>query len=183
MRSVSLCCLALAAWSAQAQHAHQHGVGELNVAIQGSAADVELRAPADSITGFEHQARTPAEKAREQKAVVTLRSKFAQMLLFDRNRECQVTSVEVRVESASAHGDHDKAGHNKAGRKGHASPHREFLATYKVSCRTPLQPGTIGFAFTRFFPSLERLKVQVIGDNLQTGAEIVRDKGTVPLGR
>lgn len=42
--------------------AHVHGIGELNVAIDGEALLVELISPAMDLVGFEHAPRTEAQR-------------------------------------------------------------------------------------------------------------------------
>lgn len=38
--------------------AHVHGVAEINIAVEGTKATVEFRAPAESVMGFEHEAKS-----------------------------------------------------------------------------------------------------------------------------
>ncbi|MCF7994732.1 MAG: DUF2796 domain-containing protein, partial [Chromatiaceae bacterium] len=44
------------------QGAHVHGVGQLNVAVDGSALLVELISPAMDLVGFEHAPRNEAQR-------------------------------------------------------------------------------------------------------------------------
>ena len=43
--------------------AHAHGHGKVNIAIEGQRLSIELEAPGADIVGFEHEAKTAAEKA------------------------------------------------------------------------------------------------------------------------
>ena len=53
---------------------HQHGVGQLNVAIQGDHVEIELETPGADIVGFEHPPRTAEQKKAVQDAATTLRN-------------------------------------------------------------------------------------------------------------
>ena len=49
--------------------AHVHGVAEINIAVDGSKADVEFRAPAESVMGFEHEAKSESDKKKRDAAL------------------------------------------------------------------------------------------------------------------
>ena len=52
--------------------AHQHGHGFLNIAIEGSTMWIELETPGADIVGFEHPARSDADKAAIEEATTRL---------------------------------------------------------------------------------------------------------------
>ena len=58
--------------AAQPQHAHVHGVAELNVVIDGTMLDVVFESPLDNLLGFEHPPRSDAER----KAAGAMATKF-----------------------------------------------------------------------------------------------------------
>ena len=65
---IALACVGCLVGSALAQTqrqagAHQHGKGKLDIVIEGATVSMALDVPADDIVGFEHAAKTPAEKA------------------------------------------------------------------------------------------------------------------------
>ncbi|MFO6377007.1 DUF2796 domain-containing protein, partial [Pseudomonas aeruginosa] len=47
---------------------HEHGVAQLNVALDGKTLELELDSPAMNLVGFEHAASTDADKAAVAKA-------------------------------------------------------------------------------------------------------------------
>ena len=60
---------ALAATAPRAEDAHRelgahvHGIGALNIAVQGAEVAMELHVPGSDIVGFEHEAETAEDKA------------------------------------------------------------------------------------------------------------------------
>jgi len=50
--------------SAEREHgAHEHGVGQLSLAVEGNTVEIEITAPGADIVGFEHAAETEADRA------------------------------------------------------------------------------------------------------------------------
>ena len=43
--------------------AHEHGVASLNVALDGQTLEIQLQSPAMNLVGFEHEAKSEADKA------------------------------------------------------------------------------------------------------------------------
>ena len=54
------------------ERAHEHGVGQLSIAIEGNEVEIELVVPGADAVGFEHAARTDSER----KAVVAAAEKL-----------------------------------------------------------------------------------------------------------
>ena len=51
---------------------HEHGVGELNIAVEGKTVVMELHAPGADIVGFEYVAESDADRAAVDAAVARL---------------------------------------------------------------------------------------------------------------
>ena len=90
------CAVALAAEKRHSE-AHVHGVAEINIAVEGSKADVEFRAPAESIMGFEHEAKSESDKKKRDAALRTLQTKMNQMVLFDPKLSCKFSEAKTAV--------------------------------------------------------------------------------------
>ena len=59
--------------SAIAHEAHVHGVGKLDVAIDGAEVTLHLNTPLMNLLGFEHAAKNPKDRAAAQKMAFRLR--------------------------------------------------------------------------------------------------------------
>lgn len=100
--------------------AHVHGHGTLNMAVEGKTVALELRVPGADIVGFEHEAKTDADKAALKQAEATL-STPGKLFAFEKAAGCKLTGSEVHFSKDddhnehhgehSKHEDHDRAAH------------------------------------------------------------------------
>jgi hypothetical protein len=163
--------------------AHVHGVAEVNIAVEGSKADVEFRAPAESVMGFEHEAKSASDKKKRDAALKTMQTKMDQMVIFDAKLSCKFSEVKTAVveekdepsKSQSAKSAHNHKDEKKTGE------HREVHANFSVMCAKPLAGSRVTFGVHKAFRSIDQIKVQVLGDAKQSGATIKKDKGEVRL--
>jgi hypothetical protein len=155
---------------------HVHGEGTLNIAVDGKTAVVEFRAPAESIYGFEHEAKTDADKNRRDAGLNLLKGKMHEMMLFEPGLGCKFAAKNVAV--AKEEGDHKETS-AKSGKDEKSAEHWEVTAEYAVACNKPLAGSTLRFGFTKIFPNLGELKVQVLAESKQTGLTVRKDKGRV----
>ena len=51
---------------------HEHGVGELNIAVEGNSIDLEFMIPGADIVGFEYKAKSEADIALVNDALINL---------------------------------------------------------------------------------------------------------------
>jgi len=165
MRTLLAALLLLApALRAQETHkAHVHGAASLDLAIEGRTLTAIFESPADAIMGFEHAAKTPAEIKKRDEALAKLKARFAEMLLLPATAQCAWKPGKAEVHIHGSHADVE--------------------AEFTAECKGPLNRGEIRFAFSKVFPEIHELKVQLIAPGQQTGATIKHDKGTVKLGQ
>ncbi len=104
---------------AEAADPHQHGVGRLNVAVQGDQVEIELETSGADIVGFEQEPRTAAQKKAVQDAATALRDGAA-LFVFPAAAGCALKEAEV--ESGLLGDDHKEHG-DKHGHKEHGDKH------------------------------------------------------------
>ena len=170
---LALCSAAMAVLTTspmQAQgKAHTHGLATLNIVIEGRTGMLEFSAPAEDLYGFERAPRTAAERERRDAALARLRRRMGELVLFDASLGCTITAKEVR-DAHDAHGhDHGKAGGD------HADVHGE----YAIACERAPAGKDIRFAFSKAFPAIKTVQVQLLSDDRQDGRRIENDRGTV----
>ena len=161
--------------------AHTHGVAEVNIAIDGSKVDVEFRSPAESVMGFEHEAKSESDKQKRDAALRTVQTKINQMVVFDPKLNCkfsEVKTVIVEEEGEPGKSQSDKSAHGHKDQKKTAE-HREVRATVSAACDKTLAGSRVTFGVHKTFPAIGEIKVQVLGDAKQSGATIKKDKGGV----
>ncbi len=151
---------------------HEHGVAQLNVALDGKTLELELDSPAMNLVGFEHAASTDADKAAVAKARAQL-EKPLELFALPVTAGCSVASQELRSplfgDKAPAHAHKEKAGHEHEHEHGHADIHTH----YQLSCEKPelLKLLTLAEFFKRF-PATQKIQVQLIGPDGQKGADL-----------
>jgi Protein of unknown function (DUF2796) len=161
--------------------AHVHGVAEINIAVEGTKATVEFRAPAESVMGFEHEAKSESDRKKRDAALEQLRAKRDQMVLFDAKLGCKSSDVKTAIVEQKE--DHTKAQSGKDAHKDQkkSGEHREIHGTFSVVCDKPLAGSRVRFGVSKVFRDVQEIKVQVLGDSGQSGATIKRDKGDIKL--
>lgn len=167
---VPLLLAAAAPLHAQAK-AHTHGLAALDIVIEGRTGTLEFRAPAEDIVGFEREPRTPAETWQRDFALLRLRTRMREMVIFDPTLGCTLKATEIH--GGGDDHDHDHDADAKA--SGHAEIHGEFA----LACERAPAGKDIRFAFSSVFPSIRTVQVQLLSDDRQDGRRIQGDRGTV----
>ncbi|MFC5705912.1 DUF2796 domain-containing protein [Aeromonas eucrenophila] len=180
MKAVTL-LLAAAAFGVQANHdeheshghgAHEHGHGHLNLVLDGNQLMIELQAPAADLVGFEHAAKTDAEKAQFAKAMTQLKQPDA-LFRLDPAAGCTLTQQEINAAKEEHDHDHD---HDKADadhdEHHHEDGHADMGAMYTYTCAAPAKLTGLEATLFTVYPSLEKLSVQGILPTGQTAAEL-----------
>lgn len=171
---LALALLPFAAAQAHDEHQHslgkhEHGVAQLNVALDGKTLELEVDSPAMNFVGFEH----PASSASDLATVAAARTQLGKPLeLFvpPVAANCTVTEVELTSPlfgNAKAE-DHDDDGDEHEGHQ-----HADINAHYTLTCASPEALASLDLAplFKRF-PGTQKLVVQMIGPKGQQGAEL-----------
>tara|TARA_B100002051_G_scaffold266295_1_gene293290 strand:- start:642 stop:1289 length:648 start_codon:yes stop_codon:yes gene_type:complete len=161
------------------ERAHEHGVGQLSIAIEGNEVEIELVVPGADAVGFEHAARTDSER----KAVVAATEKLKEakrLIRLTSGAHCHLEKTEVA--SALLDGDkdgHDHAHDHKHKHEKHAKQdehkhnehkehkehdkhadgeiHSEFTAHYHFHCDHPEKLTGADVEFFKVFPSAHEL--------------------------
>jgi len=171
------------------QGAHQHGLAELTLALEGDKIDVGLESPAANIVGFEHVASTPEQRGLVDKARAMLES--PSKLFSFLGTHCELEALEVDVsavldhedeeheleESGTEKNDHDHSDHDKSTRETHS----EVLANYQFHCEQGSRLTAITLNFFEYFPGIETLHAVWVTDSNQGSAKLAAESKTVYL--
>ncbi|MGD1926709.1 MAG: DUF2796 domain-containing protein [Paracoccaceae bacterium] len=112
---------------ALAQHAaHEHGHGDLKIAIDGDELQIELISPGADIVGFEHAPSTDADHAAVDAAVEKLKG-AADLFPLPAAAGCESEMIGIYstlIDGGSVHvGEHDHAEHGDKDHDDHAHKH------------------------------------------------------------
>src|SRR4051794_19836084 len=83
------------AFAKKGHKAHEHGAVKLSVAIDGTQVTVSGEIPGDDAFGFEHAARSDAERQKIKNTLVTFRTKGAELFQFPADAGCAVKEAKV----------------------------------------------------------------------------------------
>jgi len=146
--------------SAKTLKAHVHGNAKITIALESpTKANIALDAPGDSIFGFEHPARSAAEKKAFDAALNTLRTQGATLVQFDPSLTCTFTVKDAGLEKE----EHDAA----APAEKESGQHQDVNASYEVNCQKPIT-GTVGkVGIMGLFPRVKKVTVEVLSEGNQ----------------
>lgn len=134
------------------QHVHDHGRGALSVAAEDKSLALDLDTPAESIFGFEHAARTEAEKKALAEGLATLRTNALELFQLPAALGCKVT--EAKVETALERG-------------GTSGEHADVRGEWDFTCDKPVVGATLMLGLMQTFPRLKQLDVQILSGTKQ----------------
>lgn len=179
--TVFSCLLALVAPAAAlAQHAHgahEHGVAELTVALEGRMLQVELISPLYNLVGFEHAPADAAQRAALAAAESRLEDAAA-MFALPAAAGCAVRQVEI--ESPWPQG-----GREHAHAHDHAQPtrgeHEDMVASYGFECTHPEALRRLELRAFKHFPRLQRVRAEFATPRGQGGGVLTPGAAALAL--
>ncbi len=163
---------------------HEHGVGKLNIAIEGSQIAMELVAPGADIVGFEHSAETAEDRAAI-KAALTILETPLELFGMSTDADCRVEGAHADLDGDEDHEghDHDTAHDHASGHDDHEDEagHTEFHAEYSMTCDTPSALTDIAFDYFDVFENAREVEVQIVTPTGATAVEVTRDAPTLDM--
>jgi hypothetical protein len=181
--------------------AHEHGVGTLDIAIEGRTVGMAFEAPGADIVGFEYAATSDADLATITQALATLSAPLDLFVMPDA-AGCTVVDAKAELEGEDGHGahdehhddddedheeqaehDHDDHGHDDHADHADDAGHTAFHAAYRLTCDTPDALTAINFAYFETFPNAQEVEVQIITGSGAQAFEVERAAPLLDLGR
>lgn len=147
--------------------AHEHGVGSLNLVIDGDEVSIELDSPADNLLGFEYLPTTDADKAKV-KALRTQLNEAQALFVFPPAAGCSLKEVELSSPLFDAIA--DEHAHQHADKP--ADAHADIQAHFHFTCTHAAELDQVQVALFSAFPGTQRLLLQAIGPKGQQGGEL-----------
>ena len=204
MKNLVISTLVLLAVPAYAEgvrqlHSHEHGVGELNIAVGGRTVAMEFQAPGADIVGFEYAAKSESDHAAIDRAVAVL-SRPLDLFVTPPAADCIVVDATVGLQAGTGHeddhgrehddhdhdhnhsGEHDDnhtASHGNA-QEGNES-HTEFHAEYRLVCGSIEAMSHINFAYFQMFRNAIEIDVQIVTGSGAVAVEVGRDDPKLEL--
>jgi vacuolar-type H+-ATPase subunit I/STV1 len=177
---------------------HEHGVGELNIAIDGSLAEFEFMLPGADIVGFEYEAKSDEDLAKIENALLVLEN-YENLFSLTKNSKCVLADLDYHLsgEEHEEHADEEHEEHADEEHEEHADEHEEhdeeheehadeeshteFYAKYSFKCDDIKQLDKVEFSYFKNFPNSSELEVQFISDIGSNAFEVEADKPVIIL--
>ncbi len=140
--------LLAATGAAHAGKGHTHGVGRLDVVVDGGALSFALELPLDAAVGFERAPKTAAEKAALENAGKLLNDGAA-LFMPTPAAGCALKSTQVTVPFADG--------------KPASADHADLDAAYVFECASPAALKGFETAVFKHFRRLYRIEAQRVG--------------------
>ncbi len=190
------------------QGAHEHGVVDLRVAIDGSTLLIEFDSPLDSLVGFEHEPRSDEQRAALASVESGLRD-FTAYFQLPAAAGCVLADVQVESpypqladahddhahddhahddhahddhahdDHAHAHDDHDDHKHDDHKHEGHA--HADMYAVYQFECAQVAALDQIGLNLTAAFPRITTIRAEIATPSGQRSVRLDQSARSLPL--
>ena len=160
---------------------HEHGVGELNIAIDGSLAEFEFMLPGADIVGFEYEAKSDEDLAKIENALLVLEN-YENLFALTKNSKCVLADLDYHL-SGEEHDEHADEEHADEEHEEHANEesHTEFYAKYSFKCDNIKQLDKVEFSYFKTFPNSSELEVQFVSDIGSNAFEVEADKPVIIL--
>jgi hypothetical protein len=167
--------------------AHVHGVGWLDVALDGATLELSFKAPGADVAGLEGPPADAADVAKvgtAQRALANSSALFtfepAGACALEGTADVRPPAAALKAPDAAAKDDHDHDHdhdheHDHEGAHGHG----DWEASWRFRCATA--PQAVRFEGFTAFPSLEKVGVQVLGPAGQTAVELTPSARRIPL--
>ena len=144
---------------------HEHGVGELNIAIENYIIDFEFMIPGADIVGFEYEAKSEQDIAAVNSALKEF-DDYKNIFIISGNHQCILLSQKINI---NQNDEHDEDTHN------------EFYAKYSFECDSINSINNVGFPYFVTFPNSGELEVQFISELGSTSFEVEADKPVINI--
>ena len=158
---------------------HEHGVGELSIAIEGGKVAMEFHAPGADIVGFEYEAKSEADLAAVASAVEVLENPLA-LFEFSAAAGCTVDHAHAALEGEDAH--EEEHGHDDHDHDDHKAEesHSEFHAEYELTCADTDALTEMSFPYFDQFENAREIEIQIVANGTAKAFEV--ERGTASIG-
>jgi hypothetical protein len=163
---------------------HEHGVGELNIAIDSNMIALEFMLPGADIVGFEYKAKSDEDLAKIENALLVLEN-YENLFALTKNSKCVLADLDYHLsgEEHDEHADEEHDEHADEEHEEHADEesHTEFYAKYSFKCDNIKLLDKVEFSYFKSFPNSSELEVQFVSDIGSNAFEVEADKPAIIL--
>lgn len=171
---------------------HAHGKGTLNIVLDGQDLLLELLLPAVNVVGFEHHAKSLADKEIVSQAMASVQQ-VAKLFVPSQNAGCEIENVNVSLDGMPAseqgspapeaqpkHSDgHQHSSHSIS----RDDEHADFIGVYEFHCDQPSLLTELEVRAFGVLSTLEELTVQLVTPTIQLVRTLTPEASVLKLSR
>lgn len=170
---------------------HVHGEAVLALAAEGKKGSLEFNAPLESLLGFEHEARTEAEKKALNDLLLDFKELPLKWIQFDGDSACSLTPKEVgllrdgkvhdgSLEKTTSVGAQAKAQMDEKAEKAKHGEHADFVARYDLICQKDLEGQRVTLDFLKY-KRIKELEVLIVVGETQKAIKLKKLAANIDL--
>lgn len=159
---------------------HEHGVGELNIAIQSNTMVLEFMIPGADVVGFEHEAKSEQDKAIVS-AALTKFDDYNNIFIIPTNSKCILISSKININQEDEHDEHDDHDGHDDHDEHQEEAHNEFYAKYTFECGDIKSLDLLEFPYFETFSNSGELEVQFVSEIGSTSFEVEADSPIINI--
>ena len=156
---------------AMAHEAHVHGVGKLDVAVDGNTLSLHLDSPLVNLIGFEHAATSEADRQAASNMAKTLRD-AGKVLVPTAAAGCTVTSVHLVSAAIAPALLGEAAAAGKPAAAADHDGHADLDADFVFHCNAPERLQNIDVKLFDAFKGFVSIDVQLVTAKRQAAAKL-----------
>lgn len=141
--------------------AHIHGAATLSIAFDNLQGTIEFKGAADSLIGFEHEAKSEKDKQKLNEVILIFESNIGKMININSSLGCAFRKEKIGLLSDL------KSKESNI----HQTVHSDFSAIFQIFCQKSILKSKLLFDFT-IFPQLKDIDVTILVGELQKSIEI-----------
>ena len=156
-----------------ASQPHTHGEAELTIIIENEMVHIALVAPAESLVGFEHRAKTDSDLLILTKVKKTLSSSENTISLQGGTCLIKQTDIEIGNLIPPAYKSHQENEVLSTTDK-HADKHAEITAQYLFNCKEIKQLTSVSIELFQYFNAIKHINVRWVTTTAQNSTTLHR---------
>jgi hypothetical protein len=125
---------------------HVHGKLALDIAIEGQQLSIMVKSPADSIVGFEHEAKTPKDQEKMAAAKKRWTEDHKTLFMLSDSEACEDKKKEWKIKRTGP-------------------GHSEVEVEYLFHCPKPVAGQQLKIMIKKIYPKVDSINVQMIKDD------------------
>ncbi|MDE0224576.1 MAG: DUF2796 domain-containing protein [Gammaproteobacteria bacterium] len=158
--------------------AHEHGMAEIELAVEGSDVQVNFASPVYNLVGFEHAPRD--EEDREAVAVaLALLGDPANLVLLHADAACTAVDIDVHWEAAFT--EEDEGHHDEEDGGEHGEQHADATVAVRYTCDHPDRLDSLDITAFESFERMSEVELRAVGPGGAVAESPERDSPRVDL--